>query len=81
MKGIGMTLGTDAVTNNGRRITRNDLEAAFGKLLGEGPRTTAGIPAPVVVAAAVAVASLVLAFLLGKRRGTKRSAVVEIRRL
>lgn len=64
------------------RITRDDIEAKFRELSGEvddrveaaKPKLAAGAVAAVVVVAAVA-------YLLGRRRGKRRSAVVEIRRL
>ena len=66
----------------GGRITREDLQAAYTKVLGEGEATVKGA-APQALAAGGAVALLVitLAFLAGRRRGRSRSAVVEIRRL
>jgi hypothetical protein len=65
-----------------RRITRDDLEAKFRELEGdvadqvESARSTA-ITAGVIVALLL----LVVAFLLGNRKGRKRSTVVEIRRV
>lgn len=71
-----------SVRTNGRPITRTDLEAAFQKVVGEGEKTVqSAMPAAVVVAGAAALAVVALAYLLGKRRGTRKSPVVEIRRL
>jgi hypothetical protein len=71
-----------SVQTNGRRITRDDLEAAFQKVVGEGQQTVERTaPKALVVAGAVAVGTITLAFLAGRRRGQKRSSVVEIRRL
>jgi hypothetical protein len=71
-----------AIGTNGRRITRDDLEAAFTRVVGEGEATArATMPQSVVVAGAVALAVVTLAYLAGKRRGRRKSAVVEIRRL
>jgi hypothetical protein len=64
------------------RITRDDIEAKLRELAGgvdeqveaARPKLLAGAVTAVVV---VAVAS----YLLGRRRGRRRSAVVEIRRL
>ncbi len=64
------------------RITRDDIEAKLRELSGDvggqveaaRPTLVAGLAAAVVVVAAVA-------YLLGRRRGRARSAVVEIRRL
>lgn len=66
----------------GRPITKADLEAAFQQLVGEGERTVrAAVPAGVAIAGAAALAVVALVYLAGKRRGRKRSSVVEIRRL
>lgn len=64
------------------RITRDDLEAKLREISGDvedtvesaKPKLLAGAVAGVVVIA-------VAAYLLGRRRGRKRSAVVEIRRI
>lgn len=64
------------------RITRTDLEVAFSRAWGDGRETaTAALPQALVVAGAVALAVVALAYLAGKRRGRRRSPVVEIRRL
>jgi hypothetical protein len=71
-----------AVQTNGRRITRDDLEAAFAKVAGEGEATArAAAPPALVAAAAVAIGVVALAYLAGRRRGRRRSAVLEVRRL
>jgi hypothetical protein len=67
---------------NGRLITRDDLQAAYSQLVGEGEATArAAAPRGLAVAGAVALFVVTVAFLAGKRRGRARSAVVEIRRL
>lgn len=69
-------------TSNGRRITRDDLEAAFSRVIGEGEATAqAAAPTALVVAGAVALGVIALAYLAGRRRGRRRSAVLEIRRV
>ncbi len=71
-----------SVQTNGRRITRDDLEAAFRQVVGEGTDTVGrATPAIAVVAAAAALAVVTLAYLAGRRRGKHTSSVVEIRRL
>lgn len=71
-----------SVKTNGRPITRADLEAAFQRVVGEGEKSVeAAVPAALVVAGAVAVAVVALVYLAGKRRGQKKSSVIEIRRL
>jgi hypothetical protein len=67
---------------NGQRITREDLQAAYSQVIGEGEATArAAAPRALAVAGAVGMALVTLAFLAGRRRGRSRSAVVEIRRL
>jgi hypothetical protein len=74
-----------AVDTNGRqtrKITRDDLEAAFSKVLGEGEATTrSSMPVVALVGGAVVLTVLTVVFLAGKRRGRRTSAVVEVRRL
>jgi hypothetical protein len=68
--------------NNGGRITREDLQAAYSQVLGEGEATVrAAAPQGIAVVSAVGLVVITLAFLAGRRRGRSRSAVVEIRRL
>ena len=65
-----------------QRISRDDLENAFADAIGEvETEAKAVVPQVVVLAVAVAVAVITLAYLAGRRRGTKRSAVVEIHRV
>jgi hypothetical protein len=69
------------VTTNGRRISRDDLEAAYTKVLGEGEATARSSGNQLVGAAlAVGVVAVTLAYLVGRRRGRKRAALV-IRRI
>ncbi len=72
-----------AVPSSSRdRITRADLENKFRELEG-GAREQAESARSTVVTAGVvaALVLLLLAFLLGTRKGRKRSTVVEIRRV
>jgi hypothetical protein len=67
---------------NGRLITREDLQAAYAQVMGEGEATVrAAAPRGLAVAGAVGLLVITLAFLAGRRRGRAKSAVVEIRRL
>jgi hypothetical protein len=67
---------------NGRLITREDLQAAYSQVMGEGEATArAAAPRGVAVAGAIVLALVTVAFLTGRRRGRAKSAVVEIRRL
>jgi hypothetical protein len=69
-------------TSPPRPITRQDLESAFAGAIGEvQSEAKALMPQVVVVVAAVAVTALAVAYILGRRGGRRRSAVVEIRRL
>lgn len=71
-----------SVRTNGRRITRDDLEAAFQKVVGEGEKAVeSSMPASLVVAGAAALFVVALVYMAGKRRGRRKSSVIEIRRL
>lgn len=64
------------------KITRDDLEAKFRELQHEVDDTAEQAMGLVVVAGAAAlVAVLAMAFVIGRRRGRKRTTVVEIRRV
>lgn len=70
------------VPNNEGRITRGDIEAKLREMRGEVEQTAEAAKAPLMaVAGGVAAAVVVLAFLFGKRRGRRKSTVVEIRRV
>ena len=70
-----------STTTNGR-ITRDDLERKFRDLQGEVADTAESARSTLVtVGAAVAVAVVAVAYLLGRRRGRLRSTVVEVRRI
>jgi hypothetical protein len=64
------------------RITRADIEGKLREMRGDVEETAEAAKAPIMaIAGGVAVAVVILAFLLGKRRGRRRSTVVEIRRV
>lgn len=64
------------------RITRDDLEAKFRELEGEAREQVASARSTVITAGIIGlVILLLLAFLVGRRRGKLRSTVVEIRRV
>jgi hypothetical protein len=68
--------------SNGRLITRDDLQAAYAQVMGEGEASArAAAPRALAIAGALGIFLLALAFLAGRRRGRARSAIVEIRRL
>ncbi len=66
----------------GRRLTRQDVEQAFAKVLGETDEASKkAMPQALVAAGAVVVAAVALAYLGGKRRGRRKAARIEIRQL
>ncbi len=70
------------VETNGRKITRDDLQAAFTRAIGEGQESAkAALPGALVIAGAVVLGVVSIAYLLGRRGGHRDSAIVEIRRL
>jgi hypothetical protein len=69
------------VTKTDRRITRDDLEAAFSKVVGEGEATARdAVPPVLLIAGAVALGLVAAAYMAGRRRGRRRSTFLEIRR-
>lgn len=63
-------------------VTRDDIAAKLAEIQGEIRETGERAKVPVLAVGAVAVAALVVgAYLLGRRRGRKRTTVVEVRRL
>jgi len=70
------------MSRDGARITRDDLEAHFRELNGEvGAEVEAARSQLVTVGVAVVVVVVAVAYLAGRRRGRKRSTVVEVRRI
>ena len=64
------------------RITRDDIETKLRQLKGDAEEVTnAQKRNGIVVAAVAGIAVIALAYFLGRRRGRKKSAFVEIRRL
>jgi hypothetical protein len=63
-------------------ITRADIETKLRELRGEATQTAETARNTALIVGAVAVVAVVgVAFLLGKRRGKKKTTVVEIRRV
>jgi hypothetical protein len=63
-------------------VSRDDIEAKLRQIQGEVDRTAqAAKPIGIAVGAAVAVVLVGAASLLGRRRGKKKTTVVEIRRV
>lgn len=70
---------TDAPRN---RITREDIENKLRELEGDAREQVASVRSAAITAGVVAaLLLLLLAFLLGRRKGKHRSTVVEIRRV
>ena len=64
------------------RITRADIEGKLRDMRGEVQETAEAAKAPIMaIAAGVAAVIVIGAVLLGKRRGRRKSTVVEIRRV
>jgi hypothetical protein len=64
------------------RITRDQIEAKFRELTGEvDDEVEAHRSQAVTVGLAVGVALVAVVFLIGRRSGRRRSAVVEVRRI
>lgn len=66
----------------GARVTRADIESKLRQIRGEAEKTgETAKSAGMVIGTAVGVALVGVAFLLGRRRGRKKSTIVEIRRV
>jgi hypothetical protein len=64
------------------KVTRDDIEAKLRELRGEVDERVEDVKISMtVVAIAVAVTAVVVAYWLGRRRSSKRQTVFEIRRL
>jgi hypothetical protein len=63
-------------------VSRDDIEAKLRQIQGEVDRTAqAAKPIGIAVGAALAVVLVGAAYFLGRRRGKKKTTVVEIRRV
>ena len=66
----------------GQRVSRADIEGKLREIKGEVDTTTeAAKPIGMAVAAAAVVAVIGVVYMLGRRRGSKQTTVVEIRRV
>jgi hypothetical protein len=64
------------------RITKDDIKAKLAEIQGEATTTVEGAKSQLLaVAAGVGVALVVVAFLIGRRGGQRRSTVIEVRRV
>lgn len=76
-----MATATQKVAEGGH-VSRNDLEAKLREIRGEADTTADNLKQYALIGGAVAaVAVVALAFAWGKRKGTKRTTVVEVRRV
>jgi hypothetical protein len=63
-------------------ISRDDLERSFKEVIGQSEDSVKDFLPPVVVGTGVALGfGAVVIYLLGRRRGRRRSSVVEVRRI
>ncbi len=66
----------------GARVSRDDIEAKLREIQGDVQDAgRAGAQVAIVAGAALAVGVVALAFWMGRRRGRKRTTVVEVRRV
>lgn len=64
------------------RITRGDLEAKLREVRGQVEQTGESAKSVgIIVAGVAAVAVVAVVFLMGRRRGRRKSTIVEIRRV
>ncbi len=69
-------------TTRRERVTRDDIENRLRELRGEVDTAASSAKGSIIVIGAVAaVAILGAAYLLGKRKGRRRTTVVEVRRV
>lgn len=72
---------TEATEQNGQ-ISRDDIESKLRQITGEVSEVGNASKSYVLIAGAVAAAGILAgAYLLGRRKGKKRTTVVEVRRL
>lgn len=76
-----MAAADTAPTDAPKPITRGDLEAGFRQLTGEVDERAESARDTIIAAAAVGAAIVVtVVFLLGVRRGKRKTTIVEVRR-
>jgi flagellar biosynthesis/type III secretory pathway M-ring protein FliF/YscJ len=65
-----------------RRVTPADVESKLRQLQGDVKQSTrSATPKIAAVGAGALIIAILIAFLLGKRRGKRKSTVIEVRRL
>ncbi|MGI9118666.1 MAG: hypothetical protein ACR2G7_00775 [Acidimicrobiales bacterium] len=73
---------TSRVGKEGTTVSRDDIEGKLREIKGEaGEVAESGRNYAVIAAVAVAVGVIAVAYLFGRRRGKKRTTVVEVRRV
>jgi LPXTG-motif cell wall-anchored protein len=69
-------------TTSSRPISRSDIEAKLREIQGEASTTGESAKSIALIGGAVAVVAVVgLAFAFGRRRGKKKTTIVEVRRV
>jgi hypothetical protein len=77
-----MSAAEDTHTPRSQHITRDDIEAKFREIKGDIDDTAESAKGmAVTVGAVVAVVVVLGVFILGKRRGKKKTTFIEVRRL
>ncbi len=67
---------------DGATVSRDDIERKLREIRGEaGEVAESGRSSALVVAVATAVAVVAMAYLLGRRKGRRRTTMVEVRRV
>jgi hypothetical protein len=70
------------MTTADQKISRDDVEAKFRELTGDVNNEVEGVRSQALaIGLAVAVVSVAVVFLIGRRAGRKRSTIVEVRRI
>lgn len=73
---------TTSTNGHGAKISRDDLESKFRELQGDVVETTDQAKSYAIAVAAVVVVGIVaVSFVFGRRRGRKRTTIVEIKRI
>lgn len=73
---------TSKVGKGGTAVSRDDIEGKLREIKGEaGEVAESGRKYAVIAAVAVAVGVIAVAYLFGRRKGKKRTTVVEVRRV
>lgn len=71
-----------SMSSRAKPITRGDLEAKLRSVIGDASETVEAVKPQIFGGAAAGLLLVVIvAYLFGRRRGRKRSAIVEIRRV